>query len=144
MKKRTLEEITVLIREKSLPLIQFNKLPESEKKAFYMLLDEQEALTREANKNYIPKSSIEIQNKEVSFANGAVLSHVDGKYYSNRKDWDSHLKAHKCVEVGNDYKHYFKSSSEVKGDFTVRDDLTKVVKGALERGSGYDRRNNRS
>ena len=49
------------------------------------------------------KISMGIINKSAGFDN-AVLSMVDGKHYTNRADYDQHLKDNNCEIVGNDWK----------------------------------------
>lgn len=38
----------------------------------------------------------------ISDLSEAVYSHADGRFYSSKKHWRDHLKAHGMVELGND------------------------------------------
>lgn len=133
MAKRTLEEVRSALAQVTIGSL--SSMRPEERMATIALLDQKFKMIAEENKKFRPlQNKLQIRDKDISFTKGAVLSHVDGKYYSNRKDWDNHLKQHNCVEVGNDYKHMVnKSKTEVKGDFTVRGELTKVVNNVLNR-----------
>lgn len=64
-------------------------------------------------------------NKEVCFGS-PVKSPVDGKHYSSRKQWDNHLKANQCHEVGNDPAGYRKHEG-IRGDFDTKKDIAQVL-----------------
>lgn len=59
---------------------------------------------------------------------GGVFSHADKKTYTTKREWDDHLKAHGCVEVGNDYNHMLKGRTEVAGNFECRKELTEAYR----------------
>lgn len=71
-----------------------------------------------------PKSS-GFWNKEVSFGS-PVKSPVDGKHYASRKRWDDHLKAHRCVELGND-PAASKKHEGLRGDFDTKKDVAETL-----------------
>lgn len=72
-----------------------------------------------------------IWDKGVSFKDGPVFSHADKKRYSNRQDWDNHLKQHGCVEVGNDKGYLKEKKREIQGDFNCRKELTEATRQVL-------------
>ena len=85
-----------------------------------------------AKRNQYAKPSdfkINIRDKEVSFKEGSVFSHADQKHYSNRKDWDNHLKQHGCIEVGNEKPKERKRA--IQGDFNCRKELTEATRQVL-------------
>lgn len=77
-----------------------------------------------------PESKVKsplIQDKDILLKQ-AVKSPVDGKAYSNRHDWNDHLKRHDCVEVGNSKM----PERKLQGDFNCREALTKATRQVLE------------
>ena len=44
---------------------------------------------------------LEIVNRDAPFEAG-IVSPADGRRYRSRRAWDTHLKAHGMVEIGND------------------------------------------
>lgn len=76
---------------------------------------------------------ITIRDTGVSFKDGPVFSHADSKHYSNRKDWDNHLKQHGCIEVGNEYNNKKQKPRQIEGDFNCRKELTEATQHVLRR-----------
>lgn len=78
----------------------------------------------------ISPNKISIVDKDVLLKDG-VKSTVDGKKYSNRREWNEHLKRNHCVEIGNDYNNH--TPAPPAGDHNVRSDLINAMKqkGAL-------------
>lgn len=78
-------------------------------------------------------SSITLMDKDKLLANG-ILSPLDQKSaFHNRKDWGEHLKRNGCVEVGNDLNKATEKKREIKGDFDVRAELSKVTHQVMEK-----------
>lgn len=78
-----------------------------------------------AKKNWDGSSRLHVYNADKLVENG-VQSPLDGKVYSNRKTWNDHIKAHGCVEVGNDMNNA-KPRSEIRGDYNVRQELARTT-----------------
>jgi hypothetical protein len=69
------------------------------------------------------KMRLTIHDADVNFKS-SVLSHADGKYYTNKKEWESHLKARNLVEVGNEKP----KKRELAGDYNCRAELSAAIK----------------
>lgn len=79
------------------------------------------------------KSKISIMDKDKLLANG-VLSPLDMKTaFHNRVDYADHLKRNGCVEVGNDFNKSTEKKREIKGDFDVRAELSKVTHQVMDK-----------
>lgn len=63
---------------------------------------------------------------------GGVKSPADGKTYSTRREWNDHLKANNCVELGNDLNNA-KPRTEVRGDFATKSDVAQAVNEVFEK-----------
>ncbi len=72
-----------------------------------------------------PGGRLNFYNNDKLLDNG-VRSPVDGRVYSNKKTWRDNLKAHGCVEVGNDLNNA-KPRSEIRGDYNVRQELARAT-----------------
>ena len=62
-----------------------------------------------------------------------VKSPADGKRYSNRKEWNDHLKARGLQEVGNDYNKKTEEPRASLGRYDCRDSLEKATHQIFEK-----------
>lgn len=60
-----------------------------------------------------------------------VRSPADGSVYSNRREWNEHLKSKGLVEVGNDYNG--QKPRELQGDYNCRKALTEATREVLSK-----------
>jgi hypothetical protein len=77
------------------------------------------------------KIKITVMDKDVLLRDG-VKSPITQEAFHNRAGWKEHLKAHGCVEVGNDYNNA-KPREEVRGDFNCREELGKATYQVMEK-----------
>jgi hypothetical protein len=54
-----------------------------------------------------------------------VKSMADGKHYSNRREWNEHLKRNDVVEVGDQAPT--KAPKEIRGDYSVKNELKQAI-----------------
>lgn len=105
-----------------------NQMTKSEIIMAFALHDRVTQESWERNKNYKNDKSQFlplIQDRDVLLKEG-VFSHADGKTYTNRKQWDAHLKARNLIEVGNDYNNA--KPRELRGDFKVsREEIHRAI-----------------
>jgi hypothetical protein len=84
-----------------------------------------------ANSEQSRMRSVTIIDKD-KVINGGMKSPIDGKVYGNRSDWNNHLKANDCVEMGNDLNNA-KPRTEIRGDFATKEDVGRAVNEVFER-----------
>lgn len=78
-------------------------------------------------------SKITICDRDKLLANG-VLSPIDNKtHFSNRRDWNNHLKANDCVEIGNDFNSAREVPGQLRGDYDIRSDLAKATHEVMDK-----------
>lgn len=78
-------------------------------------------------------SEIIVSDRDISFKEGHIFSHADGKHYPNRKAWEDHLKRNNCFEVGNEYNKKDIRDRKIRGNFDCRKELTEATKQILSR-----------
>lgn len=75
------------------------------------------------------KIRMTIQDADICFKN-PVKSMIDGSVHYNRKQYNTHLKDHGCIEIGNEAP---KERTEVRGDFDIKKDLVASTKKVLSK-----------
>lgn len=73
-----------------------------------------------------------IMDRDKLLANG-VLSPLTKEAFHNRTDWNNHLKANGCVEIGNDFNTAHEKPIELKGDFDCRKELGEATYQVLDK-----------
>lgn len=60
---------------------------------------------------------------------GAMRSTIDGKMYTNRRDWDNHLKANGARQFESGEGN---TKRELQGDYNCRKELTQATREILK------------
>lgn len=77
-------------------------------------------------------ANLTLMDKDVLLKDG-IKSPIDQQsYFTNRKDWNNHLKANGCIEYGNDLNNH-KPPKEMRGDFDCRKELTQATNQIAEK-----------
>lgn len=73
-----------------------------------------------------------LMDKDKLLAEG-VKSPITKQSFSNRRDWNNHLKANGCVEIGNDFNNAHQKPIPLKGDFDCTKELSEATHQVMEK-----------
>ena len=75
---------------------------------------------------------MQIIDRDKAFRDRPLQSCVDGSYHTNRRGYEEHLKMNDCRIYEKDSSNARKEG-EVRGDFNVREELTKATREVLSK-----------